>query len=1146
MTWSYVESRDGDGDTNNSGINLPALMLRRSSDNSAVTSSDISGGIGNFSIKLYKGFTGSGNRQVELFVNGVSQGASTPFDDFSEHVFTVNNIDISGDVTIEIRNITGNQVIVDDISWTAYAGSSNDQTTEVYAPANQVAAKTVTAADITTVTSATDVFKFTVEDQGSGDGLPTNLSRVRLVPGPNNTANWSDYLQGFQVIDSDINIYTPTATISDSEILLDFSTPVSISDGGALDFEIFAYLKQNNIQDGQILQFQIEAVNHGFLADTNGSGFVSSFTLGDVVGNDITIDVEASQLSYLQQPSEVIVNEVMSPAVDIAYTDANNNIDIDYSGLGFSISMISSAIFNASATTTVEAVNGVAAFSNLFFDTEVTGVNLTAADDSTLITGTYDSSTFDVTAPISGATDLFFSEYIEGSSNNKYIEIYNGTGVPVNLSDYSVELYVNGNTTPNSPEDFTDPVFPISLNNGETLVIRNSSATIHPASVPTYTSSVANYNGNDAIALVKNGTVIDVIGEIGVDPGVGWDVAGATSATEVHTLVRKSDVCSPNTSWATSAGTTAANSEWTVYPKDDVSNLGSHTSNCGTQASVNYVYDGTSWSPNDPSGVSTINDNIEVLSGTTQFTADVSSKNLNINTGATLNLDSSIVLNIVNNLVNEGSLVFKSDATGTAQFDEFNGAISGIGDVVVERFIPAKRAFRFLSTSVGGQSFADAWQQGTHITGAGGAANGFDVTQTNNPSVFTFNNQSASQNSSDVWEVLTSASQLMEAGKAYRIMVRGDRTIDLNDQNATPTNTTLISKGSLMTNSYSPVLAQANSFFSFVGNPYQAIVDFSALTFTGDINTSMLYVWDPTLAGANGRGAYVAIDVNANSPSPSSSEANKFIMPGQAFFVQNSSAVNQAPGLTFTQAAKSTSTAQNSVFSNQPEFYINMRLYKNSALLNGESESDAIGLRFADDYTTPSSDEDASKMPNPGENFAIVNDKLTSIDNRSLPEIDEEIELFISGYEEENYVIQFMMDHQPEDLKVLLNDTYTENSIELSNDEVYTFNVDSNIPESIATDRFYVSFENVTMGAEQPDVENIISIYPNPANDLLKINTKDIEIEQLKLFNLQGQQLESLNFNSKDVINVSNLNSGIYILKIYTDRGTSVHKFIKK
>ncbi|MGO1752021.1 MAG: hypothetical protein ACTHYV_05970 [Psychroflexus sp.] len=236
MTWSYVESRDGDGDTNNSGINLPALMLRRSSDNSAVTSSDISGGIGNFSIKLYKGFTGSGNRQVELFVNGVSQGASTPFDDFSEHVFTVNNIDISGDVTIEIRNITGNQVIVDDISWTAYAGSSNDQTTEVYAPANQVAAKTVTAADITTVTSATDVFKFTVEDQGSGDGLPTNLSRVRLVPGPNNTANWSDYLQGFQVIDSDINIYTPTATISDSEILLDFSTPVSISDGGALDF----------------------------------------------------------------------------------------------------------------------------------------------------------------------------------------------------------------------------------------------------------------------------------------------------------------------------------------------------------------------------------------------------------------------------------------------------------------------------------------------------------------------------------------------------------------------------------------------------------------------------------------------------------------------------------------------------------------------------------------------------------------------------------------------------------------------------------------------------------------------------------------------------------------------------------------------
>jgi hypothetical protein len=122
ITWTYLESRDGNGDANGSGINLPALMLRNAT--SKITSSSISGGIGNFSVKLYKGFTGGGNRQVELFINNVSKGTSTVFDDYLEHTFTVNNINISGNVVIEIRNITAKQVIIDDISWTGYTGGS--------------------------------------------------------------------------------------------------------------------------------------------------------------------------------------------------------------------------------------------------------------------------------------------------------------------------------------------------------------------------------------------------------------------------------------------------------------------------------------------------------------------------------------------------------------------------------------------------------------------------------------------------------------------------------------------------------------------------------------------------------------------------------------------------------------------------------------------------------------------------------------------------------------------------------------------------------------------------------------------------------------------------------------------------------------
>jgi len=120
ITWTYVASRDANGDGNGSGITLPALMLRYSTTPSSVTSSTISGGIANFSVKLYKGFIGGGNRQVELFVNDVSKGTSTAFDDFDEHIFTVNGIDVSGDVVIKLVNITSKQVIVDDITWTGF------------------------------------------------------------------------------------------------------------------------------------------------------------------------------------------------------------------------------------------------------------------------------------------------------------------------------------------------------------------------------------------------------------------------------------------------------------------------------------------------------------------------------------------------------------------------------------------------------------------------------------------------------------------------------------------------------------------------------------------------------------------------------------------------------------------------------------------------------------------------------------------------------------------------------------------------------------------------------------------------------------------------------------------------------------------
>ena len=175
------------------------------------------------------------------------------------------------------------------------------------------------------------------------------------------------------------------------------------------------------------------------------------------------------------------------------------------------------------------------------------------------------------------ATDLFFSEYAEGSSNNKYIEIYNGTGADVDLSSYLIMQNSNG-----GPWDEYVDTLSGTLADGDVYVIANSSADASILAEADLTGSgICYFNGDDARALIKvsgtDTTILDYIGTFPDDPGSGWDVAGVDDATKDHTLVRKSSVTSGNTSWATAAGTTTDDSEWQVYDQDTWTYVGSHT-----------------------------------------------------------------------------------------------------------------------------------------------------------------------------------------------------------------------------------------------------------------------------------------------------------------------------------------------------------------------------------------------------------------------------------------------------------------------------------------------------------------------------------------------------------------------------------------
>ncbi|QNN71339.1 lamin tail domain-containing protein [Thermomonas carbonis] len=180
------------------------------------------------------------------------------------------------------------------------------------------------------------------------------------------------------------------------------------------------------------------------------------------------------------------------------------------------------------------------------------------------------------------AADLLISEYIEASvGNNKALELYNGTGTPVNLSGYKLELYANGRPEANGPTS-TISLPDIELPNGGTYVVCNTSA-IPPATnaeIPATScqqlSGSITHNGDDAWVLRRtDNTVVDSFGQVGVDPGTGWGTGG--TSTVDRTLRRKSSVCSGDTSISDAFDPAT---EWDGFDDRTYAGLGTHSATC--------------------------------------------------------------------------------------------------------------------------------------------------------------------------------------------------------------------------------------------------------------------------------------------------------------------------------------------------------------------------------------------------------------------------------------------------------------------------------------------------------------------------------------------------------------------------------------
>ncbi|MDP3681695.1 MAG: GEVED domain-containing protein [Flavobacterium sp.] len=266
-------------------------------------------------------------------------------------------------------------------------------------------------------------------------------------------------------------------------------------------------------------------------------GQVEDYTVNIVAG---TADTTAPSA-----PTALTASGTTQTTTTLSWTAATDNVGVT----GYNVYRGTTLLGTVSTTT--YNVTGLTAATAYTFSVKAKDAagNISASSNVVNVTTTSGGST---------ATDLLFSEYIEGSSNNKALEISNATGGAINLSIYSIKKQTNGAGAWSTGLALTG-----TLNNGSKFTIVNSlmASTCYPISSANLSTSATEmaFNGNDAVGLFKNGVLIDIIGTFN---------GGTANFAADETIRRKATVTSPTTTFNKTT-------QWDSYTSDTCNNLGS-------------------------------------------------------------------------------------------------------------------------------------------------------------------------------------------------------------------------------------------------------------------------------------------------------------------------------------------------------------------------------------------------------------------------------------------------------------------------------------------------------------------------------------------------------------------------------------------
>lgn len=245
-------------------------------------------------------------------------------------------------------------------------------------------------------------------------------------------------------------------------------------------------------------------------------------------------------------PSNLVSSNVTSTSLTLSWTASTDNVGVT----GYDVYMNGS--LKTSTTSTSTSITGLTSSTTYSFTVKAKdAAGNTSSSSSTL------NATTSASAP--SVSDLYFSEYIEGTSNNKALEITNRTGASISLTAYSIKKQTNGSGSWSAGLTLSGTL----ANNGKYVIVNSSISTSCNSSANLSTSATElAFNGNDAVGLFKNGTLIDIIGTFN---------GGTTDFSIDETLRRKTTATVPKSTFSKTA-------DWDIYTTDTCSGLGNKMS----------------------------------------------------------------------------------------------------------------------------------------------------------------------------------------------------------------------------------------------------------------------------------------------------------------------------------------------------------------------------------------------------------------------------------------------------------------------------------------------------------------------------------------------------------------------------------------